>query len=202
MCGIICSFSKERLVDLINKNSYRGQHSYSLYFPYSGKNIKSMGKVDNSLIEDGAYNICHIQAPTTESKGIDSIHPAIYNQNMLWHNGIIKYEYVLKMQDTQNTKDSWDTKLLLEILETQGFNGLDDIEGSFACIYKKNDIYYVFRNMISPLFINAELDISSSKYDGFVAIPPNIIHKLDIDNKQLIAIQSFNNKENPYFFGV
>ena len=59
---------------------------------------------------------------------------------------------------------------------------------------------FVFRNEISPLFYNDDLDFSSTKFKGSISLPPNSVFKLGIKDKKIIKITEFTTKENPYYF--
>ena len=121
MCAIVGSFNKDKLIELIELNSYRGSHSYSISI-YSRNMLfsirREIGKInynDIFLIE-GQYGIVHIQAPTTEAKDEVNIHPVryktsdrYYNWPALWHNGIIKASHVKEMQVKYGDDTDWDT---------------------------------------------------------------------------------------------
>ena len=59
----------------------------------------------------------------------------------------------------------------------------------------------VFRNEISPLFIDEDFNISSTKTDGFTSIEPNKMFVFEPLGKELSLIKEFNTVENPYYFG-
>ena len=103
MCSIFGSFSKDKLMELADLNKYRGQHSYSYSFLYNdgvnGNSItvtKALGEIplDDIKIPEGVYCIAHMQAPTTSNKTIEFVHPAYKNGCWLWHNGIIKDQWI------------------------------------------------------------------------------------------------------------
>jgi hypothetical protein len=200
MCAIIGSLYKEKLKDLYNLNAYRGELNYSLatFTPYKGKLefqilFQDSGKMPDTLIDgipckEGDFIIAHSQAPTTNS---NSIHPAVYGDALLWHNGIIK----------QNTLSpgTWDTAWLLEQIINYGWSSLSRVNGTFACIMYLNENLYVFRNEISPLFIDEHFNISSTKYQGSVSLTPNRVWKLNFETMYLDAIAYFKTMENPYY---
>ena len=79
MCAIFGSFDKEKFFELAKLNSYRGSHSYSIAY-YDRKNVaivdKGFGEFPEIDLDNNYYYIGHVQAPTTDSKDKNSIHPA------------------------------------------------------------------------------------------------------------------------------
>lgn len=205
MCSIFGSFSKEKLVELAELNKYRGQHSYSYSYFYGGTtgtevNItKSLGElpIDEIKIPKGAYCVAHMQAPTTDNKTIEFVHPAYKGGKLLWHNGIIKDHWVKSAMKEYNVDNSWDTYLILHKYMTTGT--LDNIDGTFSCVYFGNGSLQLFRNEISPMFIDEDYNISSTKFEGSKSLEPNVIWELR-PGKGLNKIGSFKTVENPYFF--
>jgi hypothetical protein len=200
MCAIIGSFSKEKLEELHKLNSYRGESSYSFgAFDYIQPTMvqyvyKHAGKMPDDYIattyqyNESTYYIAHTQAPTTDT---DNIHPATYGNAMLWHNGIIKQKSM--------SPGTWDTAWLLEQILDYGWGSLSNVDGTFACIiYYSNDLY-VFRNEISPIFYDSELNFSSTKFEGSISLPPNTVFKLDLRHKIIDPVAYFKTKENPYY---
>src|SRR5574343_406577 len=200
MCGIFCSFSKDKLIELAKLNSYRGEHSYSVYNTDTLELKKDFGSFDATKISSG-HSICHVQAPTTTEKTYDNIHPSEVDGTYMWHNGIIKEFSITELQKNLSTDEKWDTKLLHESFLIN-YESLSTINGSFACVCIENGSIYVFRNEISPLFIDENLNISSVKFDGAVSLDPNVVFELDLKAKKLINTGlKFKTLENPYFFG-
>jgi len=205
MCSIFGSFSRDKLLELADLNKYRGQHSYSYSYFYGGAFgtdvtiTKSLGELPYEDIEipEGAYCIAHMQAPTTDNKTIDFVHPAYKSGKLLWHNGIIKDHWVKKAMKEYNLDNSWDTYLILHKYINEGT--LDNIDGTFSCVYFGNGSLQLFRNEISPLFIDDNYNISSTKFEGSRSLEPNIIWELH-PNRSLSKLGSFNTVENPYFF--
>ena len=58
----------------------------------------------------------------------------------------------------------------------------------------------MFRTTSSPLFIDKELNISSTKFDNSESIEVGKVYKLDIKQKNFFIIKDFTCKDNPYFF--
>jgi len=122
MCAITGSLYKNKLKDLYALNAYRGELSYSLasFRPTKDKVVfqtlfQESGKMPDTLIDslpttEGDFMIAHSQAPTTDSK---NVHPAVYGDAMLWHNGIIKQKNILA--------GTWDTEWLLENIIDYGW---------------------------------------------------------------------------------
>ena len=204
MCSIIGSYSAEKVLELAALNAYRGQHSFSMSrFSRDGvlqSMIKGLGELPLDHIRDieanGDYIICHQQAPTTNNKSIDSVHPAIIDdRHMLWHNGIVKDHWI----KANGNGETWDTKIILQRL----INGepLDSIDGTFSCVWYDGEKIRVFRNEISPMFIDDQINISSTKFEGSMSLPPNQVFQLDLINSKFEPLgASFTTYENPYFF--
>ena len=214
MCAIVGSFDKEKLKELIKLNTYRGNHSYSLceYNPQTREITileKGLGDFNYSKVselEDGMYYIAHTQAPTTDAKSTQSIHPSQYDFAYLWHNGIIKDYFVKEMQNKLVTNEAWDTELLNRWVY---FNHLlDEVDGTFSCLRYSNGLT-LFRNEISPMFIDDNFNISSTKFESSRPTPAGEILYMNLEKskkfgdtvEQLVSIGSFKTKENPYFFG-
>lgn len=200
MCAIVGSFSKDKLQELYKLNSYRGESSYSFSAfdrtrePMLQYVYKHKGKMPDDYINstyqynDKTYFIAHSQAPTTDT---DNIHPAVYGNAMLWHNGIIKQKEI--------TSGTWDTAWLLEKIIDYGWSSLSDIDGTFACIMYYGNELFVFRNEISPLFVDSDLNISSTKFDGSISLNPNVVYKLNLEHEFYEPVAYFETKENPYY---
>ena len=205
MCAIFGSFNFNRFNELAVQNSYRGQHSFSIstFDPTTGEldvKRKLTGPFDSSnmSIEKGVYWIGHIQAPTTDGKSSDYIHPSVIDDSYLWHNGIIKEDCIKYMQAVLGENTPWDTKLLHEWFES----GLDlsDVDGTFSCLVHRKRLLYLFRNEISPMFYDEKLNISSVRFDESARTPANAVLKMDFDQMYLHHSESFTTKENPYYF--
>ena len=209
MCAIVGSFNRDKLLELIELNSYRGSHSYSFSVlnPKTGElevRVKSLGAFEpnrtDCQLPDGYYGIAHIQAPTTDAKKIEDIHPARENTAYLWHNGIIKANHVKVLQSRYGIDTNWDTKLLLRAVLTS-FNELNYVDGSYSCLLHDNNRAYLFRNAISPMFYDKNLNISSTKFEGSITTPSDRVLRMDFESKCLYNVAEFKTVENPYFFG-
>jgi len=199
MCALIGSSDKSMFKSLYELNSYRGQLSYSLCSFSTDRNtslqvlLQDRGKMSADLIDDlpsNSFFIGHSQAPTTEAT---SIHPAIIGSSMLWHNGIVKQREI--------PVGVWDTEWLLKGITTSGFDFLSTVIGSFACVLYMNNNLYVFRNEISPLFVDDKLNLSSTQFVGGRSLEPNTVFMLNITDCSLVEVTQFETGENPYFFG-
>lgn len=220
MCAITGSFNYQMLMHLYELNSYRGTHSHSVSV-YDYRN-KKMIYVDRDLGElqpiklgnicrtfPGCYYIVHSQAPTTENDSRYSIHPASFAHNecqdtsLLWHNGILKPSTIRFLKTETGIDTTWDTQLLLNYMISKG--NLSQVDGSFACLMYHMGEMYMFRNEISPLFIDFDMNISSTEFPtnpveggkSFI-IKPNHVFKLDLFNRQSIIESTFSTKNSPY----
>lgn len=206
MCSIIGSFDKDTIVDLCELNAYRGQHSHSIsYYDLEHNDFfmieKSMGpiKYDKIDIPDNHYCIVHMQAPTTDVKNDFSIHPAMIDRDVLWHNGIIKAKEITRLQEKYHTDAEWDTYILLMHMMSEGTP--DCIDGTFSCLWYDSYRLYLFRNEISPMFIDDNFNISSTKFKNSHPTQPNCILLFEPGLKNIVPILHFNTVENPYYFG-
>jgi|694.fasta_scaffold00062_19 glucosamine 6-phosphate synthetase-like amidotransferase/phosphosugar isomerase protein len=204
MCSIIGSYNKDKFIELLELNRYRGafSHSLTLYRPegttltFKGFGDFNLKLLDNVQTDD--YILGHCQAPTGGLvKSFDRIHPYVNNTIKLLHNGIIKTQEVQRINEIINSKHQWDTQLLGEYI-SEDFNKLSDIEGSFACVCIKNNKLYMFRNAISPLYQDIYCNISSTKFDDSEMIDNNVIYQLR--EIHYFRVDSFNNTHNPYYF--
>tara|TARA_Y100001963_G_scaffold27922_1_gene38012 strand:+ start:13312 stop:13944 length:633 start_codon:yes stop_codon:yes gene_type:complete len=208
MCAIFGSYDQEKLEELAELNSYRGQLSYSISeFDPKTKQLflkrKSMGafSLEHVQLNDGMYKIAHIQAPTTAASATASIHPSARNEDgdLLWHNGILKESFVEHMQKALDSDEEWDTGLLHDWILTG--KELSKVDGTFACVRCNNYDMRIFRNEISPMFYDGNLNISSTKFEGSQSLPPNKIFVMDFNKRDLLTVSTFTTKENPYYFG-
>lgn len=208
MCAIVGSFNRDKLIELIELNSYRGSHSYSFSSISNFKlyiHVQSLGRInyDDIVLQPGHYGVVHVQAPTTEAKTATNIHPARgrYSDDTfaLWHNGIIKANHVKKMQEQFGNDTSWDTELLLRAVR-RSYDELSNVDGSFSCLYHDDSGTYLFRNDISPMFYGTDLSISSTKFEGSIETESNKILYMNFDSKLLYTKGEFSTVENPYFF--
>jgi hypothetical protein len=206
MCSIIGSFKKETIVDLCELNAYRGQHSHSVsYYDLEHNDFfmisKSHGPVNYDTIDipPNHYCIVHMQAPTTEAKDDLSIHPAMIERDVLWHNGIIKEKEIERLQKKYQTNIKWDTYILLKHMMSEGTP--DGIDGTFSCLWFDSYRLYLFRNEIAPMFIDDDFNISSTKFSNSRSTEPNCILLFEPGMKNIVPILHFNTVENPYYFG-
>jgi len=206
MCSIVGSFDKMKLKELIELNSYRGNHSYSLSeYDISSNKLeiidRDFGEFNYGLLDKLTpknYYIAHTQAPTTSIKNKDSIHPSQYLESYLWHNGIIKEDYINTMQEKLFNKNNWDTALLNEFVYYG--NDLGDVDGTFSCLGYYDKELILFRNEISPMFIDNNFNISSTKFQNSYPTIPNQISLMNFKTMELNPLKIFKTKENPYYF--
>tara|TARA_B110000196_G_scaffold111641_1_gene96957 strand:+ start:145 stop:801 length:657 start_codon:yes stop_codon:yes gene_type:complete len=218
MCAIFGSSDKEKFVELAEANQYRGNESWSVAQFKTGafkhyRDAESFKLVDlfqgggqfipdimdefkeQELLLNNFYYLGHVQAPTTSSV---SVHPSNYDNDLLWHNGIIK-DYQVKEWQIEYGNKEWDTELLHRHILLGG--SLDNVDGTFSCArYDKKDIY-LFRNEISPLFYDNKLNISSIKFENAEETEAGVMYKIKLHSNELEAMYRFETKENPYYFG-
>ena len=199
MCSIIGSYDIDEVKMLASINAYRGQHSHSICVIDDGIVVhleRGMGGItDNHLTNlPKGYIIGHQQAPTTEAKDISSVHPANYKGSLLWHNGIIKANQVVKWQDTYKDTMQWDTAWLVKFLARGDYDFLSEADGTFACAYyNPYSGIEIFRNANSPMFVK-DSTISSTKFDGSSSIDPGVVYH--IENTQWVKTdKKFKTKE-------
>lgn len=201
MCAISGSFKKAKLLELYKLNAYRGEMSHSLTsFEYDNENRLRLGVLfqDTGPLNEEVLNamhdkedrffVAHSQAPTTDT---NNIHPAVYGDALLWHNGIVKQKTL--------SPGTWDTQWLLERILNYGWSALSRVDGTFACIMYNNGELYVFRNEISPLFFDYDFNFSSTKFENSFPVPPNIVHRLVLTHKVFEREAYFETFENPYY---
>jgi hypothetical protein len=202
MCSLFFSNSKSKFIELIDLNQSRGKFSYS----YSGiKNKKfqlikkDFGMFDKSLvIEDLDLYVGHCQAPTNGlERNIFRIHPAQINNQFLYHNGILKPEF---LKESSIDYQGWDT-FYLNYLLLQGFFELDRVDGSFACFLIKNDIFYFFRNSLCPLYIldkDSIISGSSVKFQELSLIESGWIYEINIQEYKINKYEQFTDNQKVY----
>lgn len=215
MCAIIASKDPKTIIDLVEVNSYRGSFSWSItgitkeYFVVSQEKgfgefpVEDFASLADSMVEE-LYWICHVQAPTNGLKEIyGRIHPAEHTHEYLWHNGIIKDKWVEEALVRFESDDKFDTSLLLSQISSGDFlaESLEDVDGSFACMYLKEGEYLkVFRNTASPLFCDGT-NFSSVRFDEMEPIDANLIYDVDLDVFETQPEAVFTNINEPFFFG-
>lgn len=214
MCSIIGSLSKDKIKELAELNAHRGQHSHSIYVfdvvdtsttnkvLYSHRGMGPLN-LDEHTLPTG-YIVVHQQAPTTENKDESSIHPAQIGSQLLWHNGIIKAAEVKRLQETIKIDSTWDTYLMLQGLVNEDVGSLTNIDGTFSCFWYDGSNCFLFRNEISPMFMDELGNISSTKFDASSPIDPNFVWLFypgttNINNLEDF-VGTFFTVENPYFF--
>jgi hypothetical protein len=208
MCAIIGSFDLDKLKELVELNSYRGNHSFSFgEYDLETKEFRQLRKSFGGFnlggipIRNNCYYIAHIQAPTTQAISHNNIHPSEWEDSLLWHNGILKEKFIDYLQSELNSNDEWDTHLLHKYIKYSGaYEALDGLDGTFSCLYNYKDIFRLFRNEISPMFMDDDLNLSSTKFPNSYPTPPNQVLEIDFENKKLIKLYEFTTFENPYYF--
>jgi hypothetical protein len=199
MCSIFGTFDVVEAKRLQQLNSRRGVISNSSTVFDNNINIVSMtkqyGELDDFKEELSGYHLYHQQAPTSQEN--DTIHPSEYKNSFLWHNGIVKQDTIKKLMSRTGNNSLWDTHQINVLLNTSFTNDLDLIEGSFSCIWYKNNNLYMFRNQISPMFFNGST-ISSEKFENSIETIPNTMYIFE--NSVWVEKHKFINNELPFFF--
>lgn len=206
MCSIIGSFDKEKIVELCELNAYRGQHSHSISyydtyhndFTQINRKLGPINYDDINIPSFNTYCIVHMQAPTTDAKDDLSVHPAVIERDVLWHNGILKAKEIERLREKYKLMTQWDTYILLKHMMSEGTP--DGIDGTFSCLWFDSYRLYLFRNEISPMFIEGS-NISSTKFANSEPTPANTILLFEPSFRRLVPILNFNTVENPYYFG-
>jgi glutamine phosphoribosylpyrophosphate amidotransferase len=204
MCSIVGSFKKDNLIELINLNAYRGQHAHSIsYYDIVSGQItveRGEGKIDTSKIKEQplVYIIAHMQAPTSD-KSVTNIHPAQYEGRCLWHNGILKQDYIKQLKEQLKEVCEWDTFLILKSI-TEDRESLNFLDGSFSCLLYDHEKLYLFRNEISPMYVDSNLNMSSVKFPNAESTLPNTMYHVDFNIQSLFAVKTFVTVGNPYYF--
>lgn len=185
MCSIFGSTSREEFFNLAKLNQYRGTHSHSVAVLRSSGSFEliqqGFGPLEEIELPDNCLYIGHQQAPTTDAKDVQSIHPAKVESQLLWHNGIIKSHIVKKWQDYYNSGEKWDTKLLLVHIFSKGLKkALTEADGSFACLYHDLDHLYLFRNDNSPMFVKGST-FSSTKFEEAESLQSNQVFNYNVN---------------------
>lgn len=228
MCAISGSYDVNKLRYLYDLNAYRGVVSSSFAL-FDEEGLSILARYDRELKEsdwaflksryDGlGYMLCHSQAPTSAEEDLTTIHPAFTSvkraykdkihsdRYFLWHNGIIKQKEMDRINKWCGLNYGWDTQMLVDFYALFGPEKLSDIDGTFACVLyeERRDTpasLWLFRNEISPLFVDDELNISSTKDGDMKPLEPGRVFQLEVENKELHPTnQQFATKENPYFF--
>lgn len=223
MCAIIASFDPEEVKALVAKNSYRGNFSWSitgltksLHIQIQEKGfgefpIDTFDTLSNASIED-LYWVCHVQAPTGGMiPDKDRIHPVMDDphqiKRLLWHNGVIKRDWIRASAERMCEETEFDTALILYELVTKDIENkpmelaLEDIDGSFACVYlKEGHFLKVFRNTASPMFVNGT-SMSSAMVNGMEKLDSEVIFDINLKVPEIQPEFEFNNINKPFYFG-
>jgi len=210
MCGIYLSDNFHDFDVLALANAYRGGDTSSITFFYEDGDIDvqkydtgyDSSQMINSYLKPIKCIVGHTQAATTK----DSVaHPVIVNEKLLWHNGVIKSDCIRMMQEKTGLTTSFDTELMLNMIDQYGLESLNDIDGGFSCFYYNGTSLHIFRNTQSPLFFGNDRElgfgISSTKTKMTnINIKPDVASILD-EVGDLKSVFKFKTKNNPFFFG-
>ena len=213
MCSIVGSFKKDKVIELCKLNEYRGCISHSIcYYDIDQPGLfyvcKSYGPLDYTKLDEepGMYIIVHQQAPTSDTRRDEFIHPAqLPSDWALWHNGILKQHEIERLQKEYDDDCPWDTGLLLldvwlNYMKLHQIKPSSNIDGSFSCLLSDLQELYLFRNEIAPMFIDDEMTISSTAFEGSRSTEPNKTFAMNFKEKKLEEIANFQTFYNPYAF--
>ena len=215
MCGLFASRDSKKFDELFHLNTRRGQTRMSVTkFLTADKNAfrNSFIEISGSDIPKQRFEVAakedefllgHIQAPTSV---LNLVHPAQFHDTDLWHNGILKEDTIQSMRDPDDDHpvQGWDTWLMARALDRcrnieETSETLSVMEGSFACFMHYDDQLYCFRNEISPLFVDGDLNFSSIKFKGSNSIEPGIVFGIDFLYNRLDDTGiHFTTANNPY----
>lgn len=202
MCSITGSFDK-LIFDKLTVIGYsRGNFSHSIT-QFSSENFQIKKSFDKIISDPNKiFYLGHSQAPTGGMiKDTYRIHPAKEEGYYLYHNGILKQSYIDLLKEEFNTRENWDTLLLLKKIVKDEFKILSEIDGSFTGVLFSNSNYiYLFRNEITPLWIDKDFNFSSIKFENSFLIKENTIFELNLISKNLKEIGKFTTRNNPYNF--
>jgi len=85
----------------------------------------------------------------------------------------------------------------------EGVDTLNELDGSFSCLYYDKDelSLFLFRNEISPMYMDMDMNISSTDFPNSYETPPNEVLKMNFNQVGVDVVSKFSTVENPYFFG-
>jgi asparagine synthetase B (glutamine-hydrolysing) len=201
MCSIFGSYDVSEAKRLQVLNASRGALSHSsTVFTNSGE-VKIMAQRIGNLVDFDdsipGYHLYHQQAPTTQES--NTIHPSKDGNSFLWHNGIVQSQCVEELKTLNKNNSGWDTKQINILINNHGYKALNKVRGSFSCVRYENGSLTLFRNEISPMYMNGST-ISSVEFPGSFSTEPNIIYKFDFIVGVWYKYSSFENYESPFFF--
>jgi hypothetical protein len=210
MCAIFGSFSKEKLLELAKINSDRGNFSYSitaigLKTRSVLECIKGFGEFVPEFNFENAYYICHIQAPTSATtQDLRRVHPSVIQHpdsdiTYLWHNGVLKHDWYTKSSH-YDPELSWDTDVLHREF-TELFSNIENVDGQFSCVYQDKSGIFMLRNSEAPMFIDDDMNISSTYYDGARSTLPGHAYEFNFEEKKFDDVWQFKCKSQSYYFG-
>lgn len=156
---------------------------------------KKRGGINESVVDVLGGVIYHYQAPTSN---LSKFHPNRLENDLLWHNGLLKEHQIAELQEIYNTDEGWDTALLHTYIK-EG-KDLSVIDGSFAVFRFVNGELYACRNALVTLYSNEDHSVlSSAKIKGVCdkLIDHGYWYKYT-DGKFVKQDGHFETKNNPY----
>lgn len=212
MCAIFGGFNKDKLIELAKLNSHRGNFSYSITAIDVNERtilqcIKGFGPFVPEFNHEGAYYICHIQAPTSSTEqDLRRVHPSVIEteyesgikaETFLWHNGVLKPSW-FKNSPCYDVNLSWDTAVLhREFL--RDYMSIENVDGQFSCVFFDFSGLVLFRNSEAPMFVDDELNISSTKFEGSRPTEPGIFYEIIFVDKRIFGLKQFKCKSSAYY---
>lgn len=202
MCAIFGSYDVNEAKALQKINASRGALSHSSTVFNDNSEIISIkrgyGELTDFDSSISGYHLYHQQAPTTQAS--NTIHPAVYNNSLLWHNGIIKDNSLKRIKEVMTLHPSeWDTLQLNMLITNFGFESLKEVYGSFSCVMSFDCCLYMFRNDIAPMFMKGAT-ISSVEFECSVTTIANTVYHLNTESRTWEKAFTFENNETPFFF--
>ena len=216
MCGIVVTNDSKKLMTMYEANAERGKHSYSFCALNKHNKIicleRNLGILSAARLSDlimqtelAAVWILHNQAPTTEARGIENVHP-YYNadhNSFTWHNGILKPDFVAEHGEV------WDTVVLSKYLNEERGSALSQVDGSFAFVHLIDGReLYIGRNEIAPMFVDynggRKFYFSSvALSESYHPLQSGLKNHLDTGSGLLLCYgdDEFTTHQMPYYLG-
>lgn len=148
--------------------------------------VRGSGKDEFNPSELSAadYYVGHIRPVYSEPDGM--FHPAKYKGCRLWHTGCLRKDYM------SNYDENWDTFLIVKKLVSEGYESLNCIGGTFACIFLQNGSLSFFRNDGMPLYFKRKgRALSAVNFSGGHLVKSGLI-KTFVDEDVEVNSETFD----------
>jgi hypothetical protein len=199
---IAASFSKDKIVQMLDLNKHRSTYAHSIA-SYDTNNMalfsvnRGFGDISYNRIyeEPNLYIIVFIQEMPN---GRHIQPPCIFTEppsdHHLWFNGELAPKEIEKLQFEEAEKDEesvkqWAPFLLLKHIIR--YSAPIDVDGSFACLYCDGRDLFVFRNEKEALFLDDDFNICSSPFTGSTSLASNKMYKMNMTKRKLRKIDEF-----------